>query len=72
MKTRLAVAAGMLLTLTTAASGSLLRGAQEVQSDPRQPSLQAPPMAAEATPEPVAVWKASASTADYVPYKLPI
>jgi hypothetical protein len=69
MKTRIALAAGMLLTLGTAVSGTLRYGTQATPAiEQQQPQVPA----VEPTPEMIAFWKATARTRDYVPPKLPI
>ena len=71
MQTRIALGAGLLLTLGTAVAGSLIYG-QDPSSqtlDSYQPMSQVEP---EVTPEMIAMWKATAASSDYIAPKVPI
>jgi hypothetical protein len=72
MKTRIALGAGLLLTLGTAVAGSLIYS--KGQSAPAVDSYQEASTTArsEVTPEMIAMWKASAGSTEYMAPKLPI
>jgi hypothetical protein len=69
MKKRIALGVGMLLTLGTAVAGTLIYG--NVESTASK-SGAAGYTTTEVTPELIAMWKATASSADYVAPKAPI
>jgi hypothetical protein len=72
MKTRIAVGAGLLLTLGTAAAGTFIFGQSSTQT-PRSVELAPGAVTSErVTPQMIAMWKATASSSDYVAPKVPI
>jgi len=68
MKKRIAIGfVALLLTLGTAVAGTLIYGHSQnsaLESDS--------PAAAQVTPETIAMWKATASSRDYIAPKVPI
>jgi hypothetical protein len=69
MKKRIAIGfVGLLLTLGTAFAGTLIYGhGQKNALDTYQPAS-----AAQVTPETIAMWKATATSRDYIAPKVPI
>ncbi|MBB6096016.1 hypothetical protein HNQ60_004907 [Povalibacter uvarum] len=68
MKTRIAIGAALLLTLGTAVAGSMLYGQASAQAVVEA----APAMQGEATPEMIAMWKATATSTDYIAPRVPL
>ncbi|MGH8175159.1 MAG: hypothetical protein ACREV5_02715 [Steroidobacter sp.] len=72
MKTRIALGAGLLLTLGTAVAGTLMFGqSHSTHLDAYQPNV-ASIDARDVTPEMIAMWKATAVSTDYISPKVPI
>jgi hypothetical protein len=72
MKTRIALAATLLLTLGSAVAGTFLYAQQERPAQ-RAPEMNVAAQAqAEVTPEMIAMWKSTAASSDYVMPKRPI
>jgi hypothetical protein len=72
MKTRIALATGLLLTVGTAVAGTLIYGqGRQVASPEVAPSV-AISASDVVTPEKFAMWQASASSDDYIAPKVPI
>jgi hypothetical protein len=69
MKTRIALGAGLLLTLGTAVAGSFIYSKGQSNDSYQTESTTA---RAEVTPEVIAMWKATAASTDYMAPKLPI
>ena len=63
MKTRIAVGAGLLLTLGTAMAGTLIYGQGQGRSATAQSQV---------TPEMLATWRAEAAADDYISPKVPL
>jgi hypothetical protein len=74
MKTRIALGAGLLLTLGTAMAGTLIYGQGQERSAIAQPELTAATVAvdSEVTPQMLATWRAEAAVEDYVSPKVPL
>ena len=70
MKTRIAVGAGLLLTLGTAMAGTLIYG--QGRSAGLQPDVATISSTTEVTPEMIAMWRATASADDYIAPKVPL
>jgi UPF0716 family protein affecting phage T7 exclusion len=71
MHKRIALGTALLLTLGTAVAGTLMYGHEPV--DTTLQTVESATVAESApTPEMIAVWKATATSADYVSAKLPI
>lgn len=69
MKTRILIGTGLLLTLGTAVAGSMLYG----QTSAQEVVQAAAPAAYEpATPEMIAMWKATSSNSDYIAPRVPL
>lgn len=68
MKTRIALGAGLLLTLGTAVAGTLMYGNDETSAT----GSSVVTATADVTPEMIAMLKATASSTDYVAPKAPI
>jgi hypothetical protein len=69
MKKRIAISfVGLLLTLGTAVAGTLIYGHGQKDGLESYP----PASAAQVTPETIAMWKATATSRDYVAPKVPI
>ena len=68
MKTRIAVGAGLLLTLGTAMAGTLIYG--QGRSATVQP--EALSATTQVTPEMIAMWRATANSVDYIAPKVPL
>jgi hypothetical protein len=68
MKTRIAVGAGLLLTLGTAMAGTLIYG--QGHSAASQP--EALSATTQVTPEMIAMWRATANSDDYIAPKVPL
>ena len=69
MKTRIAIGAALLLTLGTAVAGSMLYGQTSAQEVVQAAT---PSMQDEATPEMIAMWKATATSTDYIAPRVPL
>lgn len=69
MKTRILIGTGLLLTLGTAVAGSMLYGQTSAQEVAR---IAAPESYEPATPEMIAMWKATSSSADYIAPRVPL
>ena len=69
MKTRIALGAGLLLTIGSAVAGTLMYGQGHVE--PSVPVV-TPVAQQEVTPQMVAMWKATATPSDYVAPRVPI
>jgi hypothetical protein len=74
MKTRIAVGAGLLLTLGTAMAGTLIYGQGQGRSATAQSQLTAATVAVDSqvTPEMLATWRAEAAADDYISPKVPL
>ncbi|MBL8271483.1 hypothetical protein [Steroidobacter sp.] len=76
MKKRIALGAAMLLTLGTAVAGTFLYGHEQSASLTVEPQITLPSdnqsATQTATPEMIAMWKATAASTDYVGTKAPI
>ena len=74
MKTRIAVGAGLLLTLGTAMAGTLIYGQGQDRSAAVQPEAASITIAAttQVSAEMIATWRATASTDDYIAPKVPL
>ena len=73
MKTRIAAGAGLLLTLGTAMAGSFIYGQGQGHGATVHPEA-ATVIAAttQVAPETIAMWRATASSGDYVAPKVPL
>ena len=69
MKTRIALGAGLLLTIGSAVAGTLMYGQGRVE--PIVP-LVTPVAQQEVTPQMIAMWKAAPTASDYVAPRVPI
>ena len=69
MKTRIALGAGLLLTIGSAVAGTLMYG--QVRVEPSVPMV-TPVAQQEVTPQMIAMWRATATTSDYVAPRVPI
>jgi hypothetical protein len=72
MKTRVAVGTALLLTLGSAVAGSLMYGQERSGAVSALEVSAVQTTAQEATPEAIAVWKATASSSDYAAPRIPI
>jgi len=69
MKTRIALGAGLLLTIGSAVAGTLMYG--QVRVEPSVPIVTAVAQQ-EVTPQTIAMWKTTATRSDYVAPRVPI
>jgi hypothetical protein len=72
MKTRIALATGMLLTVGTAVAGTLIYGQGKQAASPELAPSVAISATDAVTPETFAMWQATASSDDYIAPKVPI
>ncbi len=72
MKTRIAVGAGLLLTLGTAMAGTLIYGQGRSATVQPETAVAAVSATTRVTPEMIAMWRATASTTDYVAPNVPL
>jgi hypothetical protein len=73
MKIRIAVGAGLLLTLGTAMAGTLIYGGQGRSASMHNGEASTPVTAvARVTPEMLAMWRAQAGSDDYISPKVPL
>jgi len=72
MRTRIALGAGLLLTLGTAVAGTLMYGRGATEAAGLYSTRDAAPPAEEVTAETIALWKATAASMDYIAPKVPI
>ena len=70
MKTRIAVGAGLLLMIGSAVAGTMMYG--QGRAEPARDSAVVPVAQQQITPETMAVWKATATPADYISPRTPI
>jgi hypothetical protein len=71
MKKRIALGAGLLLTLGTAVAGTIFYGQSDYHSGELAPAV-APTTSPAPTVEMIAMWKATAASTDYMAPKAPI
>lgn len=73
MKTRIAIGAALLLTLGSAVAGSIIYGQERNAPSAVEPATVATPADRNSvTPEMIAMWKATAASADYAAPRMPI
>ncbi len=70
MKTRIAIGVALLLTLGSAVAGSLIYGQGRSTASVETLAPAAQPQ--QVTPEVIAIWNATASSADYAAPRIPI
>jgi hypothetical protein len=72
MKTRIAVGAGLLLTLGTAMAGTFIYGQGQGHGATVQLAATSTADTTPVTPEMIAMWRVTANSADYVAPKVPL
>lgn len=72
MKTRIAVGCGLLLTLGTAMAGSWMYGQGKADAVSRYETVSVASRTAEVTPQMIAMWKATATSTDYIAPRVPL
>jgi hypothetical protein len=72
MKTHFIVGAGLLLTLGTTVAGTFMYGRGHADAALRSGQPEAGIASQPATPEMIAMWKATAASTDYLAPKVPI
>jgi hypothetical protein len=72
MKTRIAVGCGLLLTLGTAVAGTWIYGQGRIDTTARDEVTVASMNSQEVTPQMIAMWKATATSTDYIAPRVPL
>ena len=72
MKTRIAVGCGLLLTLGTAMAGTWIYGQGKSDVTAGSDMVVASEYSKEVTPEMIAMWKATATSSDYIALRVPL
>ena len=72
MKTRIAVGCGLLLTLGTAMAGTWIYGQGKNDTAAKDEIVVAELRSQEVTPEMIALWKATATSTDYIAPRVPL
>jgi hypothetical protein len=72
MKTRIAIGCGLLLTLGTAVAGTWIYEQGRTDSHAADEVAVGPTLAQEVTPEMIAMWKASSTSAYYIAPRVPL
>ena len=72
MKTRIVVGCGLLLTLGTAVAGTWIYGQGKNDAAARGEVVVAALNSEEVTPEMIAMWKATATSTDYIAPRVPL
>jgi len=72
MKTRIAVGCGLLLTLGTAMAGTWIYGQGKSDTVTKDEIVVAELRSQEVTPEMIALWKATATSTDYIAPRVPL
>jgi len=72
MKTRIAVGCGLLLTLGTAVAGTWIYGQGRAETVAKDEVVVASLHTQEVTPQMIAMWKATATSTDYIAPRVPL
>ena len=72
MKTRIAVGCGLLLTLGTAMAGTWIYGQGKSETAAKDEVVVAELRSQEVTPEMIALWKATATSTNYIAPRVPL
>jgi hypothetical protein len=72
MKTRIAVGCGLLLTLGTAVAGTWINGQGRSEAVLKDEVVVASLGKQDVTPQMIAMWKATATSADYIAPRVPL
>jgi hypothetical protein len=72
MRRRIALGAGLLLTLGSAVAGTMIYGQAKTTMLEAVEQRSVDPTNVEVTPEMIAMWRATASSSDYMAPKVPL